>query len=291
MVEFGQRPEGSVYARELPQGGSIWTRSFDSNTWINQGSNTSSVPGVPNLETHPSAIDVDTIIRDAEQSGQPSIEQCFGRGTLITMADGSCKKIEEVVVDDRVLSSDRHGNLVPGRVSKVWSNQAPHVLDFHGTIVTPGHMYERSDEPYQGQYQPLVKILMEDGALIRVDGGLVRASTGCVLGSDGDKVVWAVAGNEQGDGSVRVRELGRIRLGTRYITHAGYDISVMDMIATAGGIVGMDGLVRLHGCGQGRPFHWPFADRLPKPEDYILQRSGVDLRDICVSDERVAAGS
>ena len=46
------------------------------------------------------------------------------------------KPIREISVDDWVISYDKQGNLVPGKVTRTMQNNATHILDFWGTGVT-----------------------------------------------------------------------------------------------------------------------------------------------------------
>ena len=94
----------------------------------------------------------------------------------------------------------------------------------------------------------------------------------------------------QPDGTTRVRHKGLIRLGTRFITPDGHDVSVMDVIAAAGGAVSEDGLIQAATGGPKMPFWWSFTDHLPKPEDYVLQRSGLRLEEIYRAEEWEAIG-
>ena len=86
-----------------------------------------------------------------------------------------------------VLSPDKTGTLVPARVTRTFVNDAAHVPDFHGTGVTPGHVFLCGAGRFQGRHVPLIDILRNDGAVVRQDGSLMRASTGCAVGSDADR--------------------------------------------------------------------------------------------------------
>ena len=205
---------------------------------------------------------------------------CFLAGTPITMANGSTKPIETIQADDQVASYDRSGNLVPRKVTRTFQPQVKYILDVHGLMVTPGHVTLCGDGKFAGQHVPMIDILRSDGALVRESGELVRACTNELVGSDRDRFIHAFTGERQPDGSVRVLEAGLIRLGTRYITDDCYDVSVADVIAAAGGTVSADGLILRTDATQGVPFLWPFGSRLPRPEDYVLQRSALGLNDI-----------
>jgi hypothetical protein len=205
---------------------------------------------------------------------------CFAAGTMIDMWDGSQKPIEQIAPDDRVVSYDEAGTLRPGRVSAVKVNQVRHTLDFHTLMVTPGHVMLCGDGPFAGRHAPLIDILRSDGAVVRRDGTAVRAATNCAVGAAEDGFVWAVTGDRADNGGITVRDKGRIRLGTRASTPDGDDVSVAELIVGAGGAVTPDGLVRRGGAGPAMPFLWTFSEMLPKPEDYVLQRSGLTLTEI-----------
>ncbi|MCA3492891.1 MAG: glycoside hydrolase family protein [Rhodobacter sp.] len=133
-------------------------------------------------------------------------EWCFLPHTPITLADGTTKPIAAIRPGDMVLSPDKTGALVPARVTRTFVNDVAHVLDFHGTGVTPGHVFLCGEGRFQGRHVPLIDILRDDGAVVRQDGSLMRASTGCAVGSDGDRLIEVVAA----DGTRRW-----LRAGTR----------------------------------------------------------------------------
>ena len=85
-----------------------------------------------------------------------------------------------------------------------------------------------------------------------------------------------------------VRERAGIRLGTRFILENGADVSVLELILANGGMVCGEH-VRTAFDGPDRPFHWTFTPNLPKPEDYVLQRSATSLEDIYRANEWEAA--
>lgn len=202
------------------------------------------------------------------------------------MWDGSEKPIEEIRRGDWVTSYDKDGNLVPGRVSDVHQSTAAHILDVHGLMVTPGHVTLCGDGAFSGQHVAMIDILRSDGALVKKDGSKVRAGTNCALGSSGDQFIWAVTGEKTDNGGLRVQQKGQIRLGTRVILSDGRDVSVMDLIAASGAAVTEDGLIRQDGAdNSSMPLYWSFSSTLPKPEDYVLQRSGLHLQEIYAAEE------
>lgn len=213
--------------------------------------------------------------------------ECFLPGTPVAMWDAPDRPIEAVALGDLVVSYDRAGRLVPGRVSRVFANEVRVILDLFGLMVTPGHVTLCGEGPHAGRHVPVLDILRTDGALVMRDGTLVRAATGCPVGSEGDAWVAAVVGEPRPSGRVHVTEARHIRAGTRVVTADGRDVSVLEAIRAAGGEVGPNGWVRPRGEpeAEGMPFHWAFSERLPAPEDYVLARSGTTLGDIYAAGE------
>lgn len=209
--------------------------------------------------------------------------ECFLAGTMITMADGSKKPIEQIRPDDWVLSMDQKtGQMVPGKVTRTFQNEAKIILDFHGTFVTPGHVYYRPDSKRASKFEPLIDILRDDGIIQYQDGTLIRAATNVPVDSPRDGFVQAVTQMRKADGTVVQHDTSRIRLGTRFLVGTGKErksFAVADLIKAGGGVVGDDELIRI-GDGPGMPFHWEFGDTLPKPEDFVLACSGTTLEDI-----------
>ena len=217
--------------------------------------------------------------------------ECFLAGTPISLWDGTTKPIEAVRPEDWVVSYDREGNLVPGRVTRIFRNRAPHIIDLFGLMLTPGHVTLCGDGPLAGRHVPVIDILRTDGAVVRQDGSKVRAATGVPLGHANDRLIWAVAGMRAGTGATRVTDKARIRLGTRVITPDGEDVCIADQIARAGGRITDDGMIQTRIGGPKMPFHWPYAERLPRPEDYVLSRSGLTLAAIYQASDWEGAGS
>ncbi len=234
----------------------------------------------------------------------PEQFHCFVAGTMINMwptdpsirpdANGLydeaevCAKmwqkpIKEITPDDTVVSFDNNGHLKPGRVTRKFTNKSKIILDFFGTGVTPGHVYYRVDSAKTHRFEALIDILQDDGIVQRQDGTHIRAATGVPIGDPRDRFVWAVAGTATTGGAVVVSDKGKLRLGTRFITDDGRDLCIADLIDARGGIVTDDGLVR---AGDAHlPFHWAFSRTLPKPQDYVLKRSGTTLADIYAAAE------
>ena len=79
-------------------------------------------------------------------------------------------------------------------------NRAKIVLDFHGTFVTPGHVYWRAGGTFAGRFTPLIDIQRDDGVIRHQDGTRIRAATGCEVGSPVDQQFWAFLTGEEPDG-------------------------------------------------------------------------------------------
>ena len=213
----------------------------------------------------------------------PAPQQCFVAGTPISMWDGTKKPIERVHIDDWVVGYDGHGNLKPGRVKRTFKNSVKIILDFHGTFVTPGHVYFCAGGKYKGQHVPLLDILLDDGVVQQEDGTLIRATTGCELGSENDTEIWAFLIRPDKDGTAKIRDKRLLRLGTRSMLSDGSHFSVREYMHSIGIELIADGehagYVR-HKSGRISVFEWTLSERLPKAEDFILQRSQTSLEDI-----------
>lgn len=155
---------------------------------------------------------------------------------------------------------------------------------FHGTRVTLGHVYYRPDSKKADKFETLIDILRDDGLIQALDGTLLRAATNAPVGELRDGFVLAVTGVRLADGSLIVKDSGRIRLGTRFIVDGRRTYCVADLIEAVGGTVDEDELIRI-ADGPAMPFHWEFGDILPKPEDFLLASSGTTLEDIYKASE------
>ena len=218
-------------------------------------------------------------------------EKCFLAGTPISMWGGTQKPIEHIRVGDVVTSYDPQGNLVPGKVTRTKENRVRHILDVFGLMVTPGHVTFCGDGKFEGRHVPMIDILRSDGALVLEDGSLKRAATNFPVGSLEDRFVDALVTEEIADSDqVRIVESGRIRLGTRFMHPTGADITVLDIIHRSGSRLTEDGQLLLADGVTRTPFIWTLTPRLPKPEDFVLQRSQLTLTDIYEAEEWEAIG-
>jgi len=204
--------------------------------------------------------------------------ECFLAGTMITMWDGSLKPIEDIAPDDIVTSYDRGGDVVPGRVTRTFKSQHSTILDVFGLMVTPGHITFCAEGPYRDKHVAMIDILRSDGALMRADGTKVRANTGAIVGSEADRLIPVVVGHHGPHGLV-ISDRGQLRLGSRFRLENGTDLSVADILAAFGADVDADGLVRKDGADPA-PLCLDFLSAVPKPEAYILARSGLTQEDI-----------
>ncbi|MEO0546871.1 MAG: hypothetical protein AAF035_07975 [Pseudomonadota bacterium] len=219
------------------------------------------------------------------------------------------KPIEEIQTNDWVVSYDDDGMLIPGKVGQTFQNCSKHILDapvpqfneqgkpdgtFKSLMVTPGHVtfcapVEGEDNPFAGKHVPIMDILRSDGALKMLDGTLVRAATGAVIGSHDDKQFWAHIFERAPDGSTRERETKLLRLGTRWIEPDGTSITMREHMDRIGVELIEEGQFKGYTCLKGKGpvtgFEWKFTPSLPKPEDYILQRSALTLEEVYEADE------
>lgn len=209
---------------------------------------------------------------------------CFLAGTEISMWDGSQKPIEDIAPGDMVTSYNADGILVAGEVTKLFRNHVTQILDVFGLQVTPGHVTLCGDGIFAGMHVPIIDILRSDGAVVREDGTKVRVATNAAVGSEMDAKVWAVAGTRHPDGSLIVTDRGQLRLGQRFITEDGEDLCLADIIERAGATIKDDLIVTKPG-ELGVPFLWPFGETLPRPEDFVLQRSASCLSGIYAAGE------
>ena len=151
-------------------------------------------------------------------------------------------------------------------------------------IVTPGHVYYCAGGTFEGQFVPLLDILRDDGIVQHEDGRLIRAATGCEVGSDDDRQFWAFLVSEEADGTERVRGKCQLRFGSRFMLPDGRHFSMRDYLDGIGVEIIESGpyevYARFRKTGLISVFPWTLSDRLPQPEDFILQRSGTTLSDI-----------
>lgn len=101
-----------------------------------------SVSGAP-AATSSLLSPTERVTKVREEASEPP--HCFGRGTLILMADGTEKPIERVEIGDYVYSFDPDNNiespLVPKKVINVFSRAVQTLFIFGDVVTTPGHFY------------------------------------------------------------------------------------------------------------------------------------------------------
>ena len=232
-------------------------------------------------------------------------EECFAAGTPIDMwpvdlalqpdengvydqdavrAGIWTKPIEDVTDTDTVISFDKQGNLVPGNVTRTMRNNAKIILDFHGTFVTPGHVYWCAGGKYEGKYAPLIDILRDDGVIQHQDGTLIRASTGCEVGTPDDDEFHVFKLYKDAQGNERVRDKTKLRYGTRWMMENGQHCTMREYMEGIGVEILQDGpqrgYARWKETGMTTLFAWVLSDTLPQPEDFVLARSATSLEDI-----------
>ncbi|RWP54741.1 hypothetical protein [Mesorhizobium sp.] len=135
-----------------------------------------------------------------------------------------------------------------------------------------------STKPYK--FEPLIDILRDDGVIQNANGKLIRATTGCEVGSEDDREFWASTVYRDKDGTERVRDKKKLRLGTRWVLPNGHHFSMREYMASAGMELLPSGYVKLKQSGLTTIFVWVLSETLPNPEDFVLKRSGTTLEDI-----------
>jgi hypothetical protein len=129
----------------------------------------------------------------------PSGPNCFAPGTLIQLADGSEKAIEQIRIGDRVLafeeSDNSFGRLVPRAVTRLFANVTDEWLvlrplpgvekagasaGFREITVTAGHHFLSSD----GAFRRIDEILANDGRIVLADGSIVAVTCQRISYSD-----------------------------------------------------------------------------------------------------------
>lgn len=215
--------------------------------------------------------------------GWPQKFHCFLADTPILLANRESKAIQDIVVGDIVLSYDKQGNLVPGKVTRTFQNNVKHLLDVHGLKVTPGHVTLCGDGKYAGRHVPIIDILLSDGALVRENGDLIRMSINKPVSSVEDhmvQVLWAETAEDIQTGNLQT---GKMRVGTLLFDRDGVAVSVLDCLQAEGLAFDPEtGLIN-HSGQAPTALHW--FGRLPRPVDYILRRSRETLEGILTDGE------
>ncbi|NKB19907.1 MAG: hypothetical protein GKS01_05105 [Alphaproteobacteria bacterium] len=223
------------------------------------------------------------LLQAKERLDRPEdVNFCFAAGTPVDMADGSKKSIEQIKIGDEVMAYDPfaengRGGLSPKRVTQTHVTPNRIVIDFWGTKVTPGHVFLRGDGDAEGQHQMLMDIIRDDGVVVRDDGTLIRASTNCEVGSDGDRLI-NVLWRTDNDSTVRQ---GQVRAGAIPAESKRGDMTYMDILAEGGYTLLPDGNIVRDGEA---PQPLTYRGVLPKPEDYLLKRSGYTLEQLLTED-------
>ena len=225
------------------------------------------------------AADTNALDDELEEFARTGDVRCFATGTLIELADGTRKSIERIAVGDSVLAFDDEaqagrGALVSRRVTQLFATPDRAVLDFHGLRVTPGHVFLCGDGPQAGSFRMLLDILCDDGAIVDRAGRLVRAATNGLVGTREDAFV-EIAYVTEPDSQAWRR--ARLRAGTRLCLPEGGSTTVLACLQDEGYRLRSDGLVE---CDGEAPQPLPWFGVPPRPEDYVLARSGLTLAEL-----------
>ena len=107
--------------------------------------------------------------------------RCFGPDTLVQIPGGKSRRIADLKLNDTVLAfSSATGALEPARITQTHITPDQAVINFHDTIVTPGHVYLCPDD----EFRQLGAILNADGYVVNSAGETVRARTGEVVSAE-----------------------------------------------------------------------------------------------------------
>lgn len=194
---------------------------------------------------------------------------CFAAGTSVEMADGTTKPIEDIKLGDMVAAFDGdadsgRGTKVPKRVTQLHVNHNQTLIDFHGTRVTPGHVYLTGE----GTFLPIIEILQTDGTVVNSDGKVIRARTGWEVGSKEDIAI--PIGYPEGDDI----KLTHMRAGTLYGGKDGKAYTIEKMMnsrgyhmMTDGRFIGVEGDIKTAYWEWGRPDDKMIAGKWASYED------------------------
>ena len=112
----------------------------------------------------------------------------------------------------------------------------------------------------------------------------MRASINWPVGSLPDQFIWVLAGHDDGQ-KIKVTDKKQIRIGTRMIAPDGSDDCILDRLVHTYGPLSENGFFENGTDVRSLVVHWPYGDKIPNPEDYILQRSDVTLQEIYAAGE------
>lgn len=193
-------------------------------------------------------------------------ERCFAAGTCVRLIDGSERPIELLEVGDLVSafdSSDLNSTVCQEgrRVSALHTRIVEETLDFHGTIVTPGHVFLSGD----GTFKKIADILEEDGTVVRDDGTIVRARTNCPVGTEDDRVL-PITYNDTETGELVTTS---IRAGAPFAAEGDNVVTVSEAMRSVGYELGADGLF-IDIDGNKTVAHWPWGE--PEPTNLAENR-------------------
>ena len=122
--------------------------------------NSSQINGILSGSHHPA---------DPTNPNAFDIDFCFSGDTLILLADGEERCIENVGVGDYVLAFDGLGALQPRRVVAKHKNIAREIFQLsNGLLVTPGHRFLIDT----GEFLPIEQILSEGRPIVLANGSL-----------------------------------------------------------------------------------------------------------------------
>ncbi len=179
-----------------------------------------------------SAFMVGHLFGPQEETNVDDLTNCFPKGTLITLDDGSAKAIEHIRCSDHVLAFDAFGELVPRRVIQVfqnitdcWLELSFEASDRMPLIVTPGHRFLAAD----GGFEPIERLLQQGSGratVVLADGSLASVRGKLIAFSEADRKFFRAKynpkcriGRRVSTGCTGAARLGHLQLRSRGFAH------------------------------------------------------------------------
>lgn len=189
---------------------------------------------------------------------------CFSAGTQIDLGDRSRLPIESIEVGGGVAAFGGFGvlgkDVVVRKVVQKSNYVAHDTIDFHGTVVTPGHVFLSGDN----SFKKLADILEEDGTVVWEDGTVLRARTKYPVGSAEDRIISVGYDDPETGETVRVP----MRAGVPFGMKDGAPVTLLAFMKMQGYELGSDGLF-INIDGETAIPHWDWG--VP-PDQFVAER-------------------
>ena len=218
--------------------------------------------------------------------------ECFAPNTMVRLVNGQNTSIKNVKIGDEILAfSSSTGRIEPARITQIHKTPDQPVIDFHGTRVTPGHVFAQPDEAWR----EIGAILLADAFVVNEDGEIIRARTGDVvspetfallqatIGPSGVPAFEVAAGRMASPSQTAPEDRPQKSLYLPGVTTIGgeNDLNNTNSLLFAKSGAGLSTEGGAHGTltldpgrqGSGRPFDpWDFTR--PAPDGYTLPWAG-----------------